>query len=383
MGLSRAIDLALRRTGLLGRMQEVWRRDVDRASSKLRRDAGADLNRIQKSMRALGKGVAAGRSRVHALEQRLEGAERTLATMNGARVKALERSVAQLVLASNVNDRQAHLLTRFGSRIVPSDVLAHITGAALAAQLDPFPCAHLVIDQVFPADFYELLVESLPAPEFFPSRDPIKMNLRPSHFKVVPALTRRAWEFIDADVTRTITAVALPRLRPYLRGRYGAMFGPANADATVALPHRAFGGRIMLRRPGYLQKPHLDPKRSSATVLIYVARPGDPEGVGTALYALSGPVSPVRTSTYYPEDDGITCTPVKHVPFRPNTAVVFVNADGAHGAEISEDSAPEGFQRYAFMYYIGPDVPELLRLVSRLSAADQQGWLGLAEWSDD
>ena len=139
----------------------------------------------------------------------------------------------------------------------------------------------------------------------------------------------------------------------------------------------------MLRRPGYVQKPHLDPKRSAATVLIYVARPGDPESVGTVLYSLSNPVSPVRTSTYYPEDFGVTCTPVKHVPFRPNTAVVFVNAEGAHGAEIPRESVPEDLLRYAFMHYIGPEVPQLLELVSTLPPPEQQGWLGLAKWEDD
>jgi hypothetical protein len=264
-----------------------------------------------------------------------------------------------------------------------ADVCGHVARAVSAAPLDPAPCAHLVIDEVFPPDFYQLLVESLPAPEFFLSRDPIKMNLRPARFKIVPALTRAVWEFVDADVTRTIADVALRRLQPYLHARCEAMFGAGRADAALAIPHRAFGGRIMLRRPGYLQRPHLDPKRSSATVLIYVARPGDPEGVGTALFALSSPVLPVRTSTYYPEDHGVTCTPVKRVPFRPNTAVVFVNAEGAHGAEIPKASAAESFQRYAFMYYIGPDLPELLRFVATLPTAAQQGWLGLAESGDE
>ena len=383
MGIGRAIDSALRRTGVLGRLQEAWRRDLERTSAKARRESDADTKRLQKATKDLADHVRASRAGAQALEERLNVAERTLATINEARVKTLERGVAQLARVSRINDRQSSLVAQFVSRFNPDDICAHVSRAVSTAVLDPAPCAHLVIDQLFPSDFYELLVQSLPTPECFPSRDPIKMNLRPAHFKVVPALARLMWEFVDADVTRTIADVGLQRLHPFLLARYAAMFGTEHAERALALPHRAFGGRLMLRRPGYFQKPHLDPKRSSATVLIYVARPGDPEAVGTAFYRLSSPVSPVRTSTYYPEDHGVTCTPVKHVPFRPNTAVVFVNAEGAHGAEISKESAPEGLLRYAFMHYIGPDVPQLLQFVATMSPAEQQGWLGLVEWSDD
>ena len=42
----------------------------------------------------------------------------------------------------------------------------------------------------------------------------------------------------------------------------------------------------MLRRPGYKLTPHLDPKRATMTVLLYLARPGDSEQFGTSLYSV-------------------------------------------------------------------------------------------------
>ena len=381
--LGRAIDSALRRSGLFGRLQEAWRRDLERTSSKERRESQREFKRLEDAAREANETLRANRTRLHEMEQRLESAEKILATVNEPRLKAIERGAAQLGLASRTNDRQAPLIAQFVSRFDPRAISEHVTQAVNAAALDPLPCAHLVIEELFPPDFYSLLVDSLPEPAFFPSRDPIKMNLRPVNFKVVPALTRLMWEFVDADVTRSIADSALKRLNPFIRSRYAAMFGDQYADTVMALPHRAFGGRLMLRRPGYSQKPHLDPKRSSATVLIYVARPGDPEEVGTAFYSLADTVSPVRTSTYYPQDHGVACTLVKHVPFRPNTAVVFVNAEGAHGAEIPKGVAPDDLLRYAFMHYIGPDVPQLLQFVSTLPPTEQQGWLGLAEWGDE
>jgi hypothetical protein len=383
MAIGRIVDATLRRTGVLGRLQQVWRRDLERASTKDRRDSQRAMKRLDDLAKGITEEQRAGDTRLRAIERRLEEAERAAAVVTDARISAIEKGVAQLALVSQTNDRQAHLVAQWTSRFDPRDICAHVARAVSTAPLEAAPCAHLAIEGLFPADFYELLIESLPTPQFFPSRDPIKMNLRPANFKVVPSLTRLVWEFIDADVTRTIAEAALQRLTPFIHARYRAMFGEEGADTVLALPHRAFGGRLMLRRPGYSQKPHLDPKRASATVLIYGARPGDPEAVGTALYALASPVVPVGTSTFYPQDHGIACTPVAHVPFRPNTAVVFVNAEGAHGAEIPKDVASDDLRRYAFMHYIGPDVPQLLEFVSTLPPADQQGWLGLAGWVDE
>ena len=65
--------------------------------------------------------------------------------------------------------------------------------------------------------------------------------------------------------------------------------------------------------------------------------------------------------TYYPEEHGFRCELVKAVPFRPNTAVAFLNAGGAHGADIPK-SAPKDTERYSYQFYVSPD-PELLAAV--------------------
>jgi hypothetical protein len=49
---------------------------------------------------------------------------------------------------------------------------------------------------------------------------------------------------------------------------------------------------------------------------------------------------------------------VKAVPFRPNTAVAFLNAGGAHGADIPK-TAPKDTERYSYQFYVSPD-PEAL-----------------------
>jgi hypothetical protein len=69
-----------------------------------------------------------------------------------------------------------------------------------------------------------------------------------------------------------------------------------------------------------------------------------------------------RTSTFYPGTQGIACDLVKLVPFRPNTAVSFLNYGGAHGADIPKD-APAELERYAYQFYVSPDPAALAAVV--------------------
>jgi hypothetical protein len=68
----------------------------------------------------------------------------------------------------------------------------------------------------------------------------------------------------------------------------------------------------MLRRRGYHLDPHLDPRRVVFTTLIYFARPGESEAYGTAFYRMSAMPNIDRTSTFYPESQGIRCR--RHSP---------------------------------------------------------------------
>jgi hypothetical protein len=119
---------------------------------------------------------------------------------------------------------------------------------------------------------------------------------------------------------------------------------------------------LMLRRPGYHLEPHLDPDRVVVTCLIYFARPGDDESFGTSFYRIDGDPVINRPNTFFPVNEGYRCELVKTAPFRPNTAVAFVNAGGAHGADISS-SAPAGTERYAYQFYVSPEPAALAALV--------------------
>jgi hypothetical protein len=178
-------------------------------------------------------------------------------------------------------------------------------------------------------------------------------------------------------MARTIVPALTARFRPFIAGYYERLFGPEVGPLVSSLPLESTAGRLMMRRPGYHLDPHLDPKRVLLTFLMYFARPGDPETYGTGFYRVDGTVARDHSSTYYPAQAGHRCDLAFSLPFRANTAVVFLNS-AAHGADIPA-SAPAGTERYAFQCYVGPPVTALRDLLRRLPPAEQACWAGLLE----
>jgi len=132
-----------------------------------------------------------------------------------------------------------------------------------------------VVDQLLPADVYDLLIDTIPPEPFFDDRDPIKRNLR-FPMELGPTLTEMVWEFFDQIVTdEMIRPAVLERFAGPLQRHYDSIFGADYRERALAMPHRVNSGRLMLRRRGYHLDAHRDPKHSMLTCLVYLARPGD------------------------------------------------------------------------------------------------------------
>ncbi|MGH9721679.1 MAG: hypothetical protein ACRD8O_15845 [Bryobacteraceae bacterium] len=357
------------RTGFRARLQEMWRRDIARSVAAADRHTG-------KAIGKLGRLLDESRQFQHASAVAVRDVEKRLAASDAA-VRNLEQRLTELERTALVDSRQARQVADWQLRFSPAGICAHVTRVVSEAPLREDPAAHLLVERLFPPDFYELLLASLPEMDLFQSSDSNEMYLRPAEFGVVPRLTGLVWEFIDTHVARAVAGAALQRLRPVIEARYEALFGREWAEAVLGLSHESSGGRMMLWRRGYCEKPHLDPKRTSVTALVYLARPGDPETGGTMLYSIDGDFAPVHTKTSYPDVHGLSCTLVSRVPFRPNSALILVNAGGAHGTEVPDDM-PSDLVRYAFELQIGPSAQQLLDFVSTLPPSDQQQWLDLA-----
>ncbi len=333
----------IKRLGLAGRLRQAWKADIAATSDRLR------------------KIIAGVAHTAESLTTRVERLER------------LERDTQQIKEAFRLNEQQRALVASLDTLLDPARITAHIRNAIAAAPLETDPFPHIVVERLLPDDVYALALQAIPPGVFFTDGDPIKRNMKvPMEFG--PTVASRFWTFVDTVVAKEAIGPAIfEKFAEPLRSHYETLFGAAALDRARALPVSVSAGRLMLRRPGYHLDPHRDPKRAVVTSLLYFARPHDSEAHGTQIFRVTGDKEATFTETYYPEQHGGRCELVKLVPFRPNTALMFVNSGGAHGADIPADASRK-IERYAFQFYIGPDAADLEALVARLPPGRQAMW---------
>jgi hypothetical protein len=360
----------------MARLRQAWRQDIARSAAETRRDRRRSVKELKRELERVQQQMALR-------DRRAPESEGPDPQIDASRLRSLEARLIRLELATMADGRQADqvALWKSLSHGGEAEVEAHVRRAVATGTLQERPFAHMLVEELFPADFYELLLSSLPAPEFFPMHDGATAHLRPAEFRVVPRLTRLLWQYVDGEIAKAIAHTAQEALHSFIEARYRDFFGEGAAK-VIGMPHEAFGGRLTLRRRGHAERAHFDPKRASAAMIINLARRDDPASGGVALYNVAAPVKPMRTTTYYPEDHGVGCMVAARVPLRPNSALILINS-GAHAAyEAAEAPRGESFV-YGFECYIGPTASPLLRLVSKLPRADQQPWIGLMAMRDE
>ena len=182
---------------------------------------------------------------------------------------------------------------------------------------------------------------------------------------MAPLYSRRVWKHLSTVIVPQVIAPAMvDKFRAPL-GEWIETNWPALAENPLAPPMdmNQSGGRIMLRRRGYTIKPHRDPKWGFLTCLMYLARPGDPEEWGTQLYAVDEDQEEKSAAPHW--IDPARCQLVTEAPFRQNSALIWLNSVGAHGAFVPDD-APADLLRFTYQFRVGPSteaIPALLRLL--------------------
>jgi hypothetical protein len=259
------LERLLFRSGVLPYLRRQWRADQQQAESKAE---GRVLKRLDE------------------LANRLEATSALADDLD-----ALQQEVRLLRAAALFNAQ--HPERRHAPDALDHDrVVAHVGRAVEAAAFDAQPMPHLVLSDVMPPETYAALLDAIPPREFFSQKDEKKQNFRLSPGDVVPEWTLTAVRFLEESIIRSALVPALLRtFMPHIRDVYAASYGPAIGARVADVPHAATAGRLMLRRPGYHLNPHLDPLRVIVTCLIYFARPGEDEALGTTFFRRSTPRS--------------------------------------------------------------------------------------------
>ena len=339
-----------------GKALAALRKDVRRLEESLSRTTGhlqkTRQGLLQKQDRVSRKlsSILEAQGRVLQSLTELQASHRTSARHR----ESLERTAEQLQLARRIDHEQREELARLPAHLDAAKLEQHVRSAIERAMLEKEPFPHVVIEDLFPSEFYSLLIEALPPRGFWDSGQVGRENWT-MDMNVGPLLTESVWRFTnDTLAVEVLTPALVEKLRAVLEESCSAVFGPSAATEILDSGGRRSGGRLMLRRPGYCIQPHLDPSRSLLTFLLYLGRAGDEEEHGTKQYRVAGDLPAIHSGIFYADESDFRYECVKQIPYRPNTALVFLSQRGLHGADVPSDASPT-LERYTYQFYVGFD----------------------------
>ena len=246
--------------------------------------------------------------------------------------------------------------------------------AVQRAELHLDPCPYIIIEDLFPRRFYAALVRGIPPAVLFED-EPVNHQQLSVPFTLAPLYSRRVWAFMKDLVENVMVPLLVEKFRAPLE-TWIVENWPVLAADPLGPPMVLHGnaGRIMRRRRDYNIPTHRDPKWGFLTCLLYLVRPGDQETWGTRLYAVDADGEATGAQPYW--IDPQACRVVREVPFKANSALVFLNSTGAHGASIPADAEPADLERYIYQFRVGPTRESIAALMALLPEERQPAWAG-------
>jgi hypothetical protein len=210
---------------------------------------------------------------------------------------------------------------------------AHFAGRLREAEvlLEPYP--HFCLDNVFPDEYYRLLLQNLPSSTSYENLYEVT-TLKLDHFRhrdqrdmndgwtdALPTEQKEFWDSFDSWFLSDETAQAVLQTFPE---QMHARFGPQRPAVSVE-------SQLIRHRPGYFLGPHSDLHTKLVVLLIYLAPDESTAHLGTSLYRPKDPSFSCPNSNHYPFEDFIN---VKTAPYKPNSLLAFFRSDVSfHGLE--------------------------------------------------
>ena len=286
-------------------------------------------------------------------------------------VHGLETRVRQLVAAHESSEKTLEQLRTALAAFDPDRIRSHVAGAVAAAPFASEPFPHVLIDKLLPENAYHQLVKAIPPRVFFEHLDLNHQEVMvPSD--LAPLLSREIWAaFYDRVVTEALVPGLVDKFREPL-DRLVCRYWPTHQsleDANIRL--ELLMSRILLRRPGYVIKPHRDPRWAFVTCLVYLPPVRAQQFFGTQLCSVRREPEHRSHGALWMDDTDVEA--VKSVPGHPNTALAFVNGTGAHRASIPEDVTSDT-ERYLYQLQLGPSVASQRRLLASMPADEVARW---------
>ena len=325
------------------------------------------VEKMREDQKAMTRELRTMTRQLEQIEQRLASQDKVLAA-----VPQLQAQIQRCVTAYTKDARQAARMPSLRARLGEGEAIAsHVASAVARAalELDPFP--HVVIENLLPEDLSDELIGALPPAAFFTTEKMSRQELEVP-FEFAPEYSRLVWGlFFSKAITETMVPALTEKFRPALDDFLRSHWPELGSLSQAGIALEVSNSRLMLRRPGYVIKPHRDPRWAFLTCLVYLPKSPEHQIYGTQLYRLRQEPELTHNSPLWA--DPSECELVKEVPARRNTALVFLNSTGAHGASIPRD-APADTARFLYQVQFGVDEGTREKLVDSLDGAKRASW---------
>jgi hypothetical protein len=207
------------------------------------------------------------------------------------------------------------------SSAVESHVLARLAAAPVRAE----PFEHCIVDEVFPAEFFEAIVDHWPQEESWqPLSESGRVSAGSYAARLVVLMNPAGYARLDPDARAFWTQVGDWLLGPRFRAAVLQKFGMREeAAASDAL--------IVSDRTTYAIGPHTDAPHRRVSLLFYLPEDATFRRFGTSLYQ---PLDPSFRCHGGPHHDFRRFRRVATMDFLPNRLVAFPKSDRCfHGVE--------------------------------------------------
>ncbi|HIE93924.1 MAG TPA: hypothetical protein EYQ83_14060 [Acidobacteria bacterium] len=288
-----------------------------------------------------------------------------------AEVDRLRPRVRQLVAAHETTEKTTVRLRDALATFDPIPTAEHVAAAVAAARLEEDPFPHLVIDSLLPPESYDRLVKTIPPALFFEHLARNHQELMvPSD--LAPLVSREVWAaFYSRAVSQALAPALVAAFQRPLNALVHRHWPAYDSMAEAGITLDVLMSRILRRQPGYVIKPHRDPRWAFLTCLVYLPSRKTTELFGTELCRVHREREADSHGALWIKDADVEV--VKTVAGQPNTAVAFVNTTGAHQAAVPSTVDPDTV-RHLYQLQLGPPGVTQRRLLKQMPAADAARW---------
>jgi hypothetical protein len=199
----------------------------------------------------------------------------------------------------------------------------------------PFP--HIVIDDVFPAEFYAAILNHLPPNEAYVRlRDTGRVSNRYSPQRLAYFPDARHERGVSSNVAAFWQRMFTEFQHPDIGAWFIAKFYEAIAQRfglTGRAPNLPLANELFLMRDleSYSLGPHTDSPKKVVTVLFYLPATAERTDLGTSIYTPKDPSFACAGGPHHPVEQFERVTTV---PFKPNTMLAFPKTSNCfHGVE--------------------------------------------------